>query len=59
MELEAIARDHSGDDQVNWVTAIFMGLFHVGAVAASFSSRGKHFSWHVLCGGFRAASASG
>src|SRR4249920_262889 len=43
MELETIAREHSGDDQINWVTAIFMGLFHVGAVAALF-----FFTWKAF-----------
>ena len=43
MELEAIARDHSGDDQINWVTATFMGLFHVGAIAALF-----FFTWKAV-----------
>jgi len=43
MELEAIARDHSGDHQINWVTAIFMGLFHLGAVAALF-----FFTWKAF-----------
>ena len=43
MELEKIARNHAGDDQINWVTAIFMGLFHVGAIAALF-----FFTWKAL-----------
>src|SRR5262245_50546302 len=43
MELEAIGRNHSGDDQINWVTAIFMFLFHAGAVAALF-----FFSWKAF-----------
>ena len=43
MELEAIGRNHAGDDQINWVTAIFMFLFHAGAVAALF-----FFSWKAF-----------
>ena len=43
MELEEIARNHAGEDQINWVTAIFMGLFHVGAIAALF-----FFSWKAF-----------
>src|SRR5215469_3372733 len=31
------------EDRVNWITAIFMGLFHVGAIAALF-----FFSWKNL-----------
>jgi stearoyl-CoA desaturase (delta-9 desaturase) len=40
MELEALGRSHAGDDKINWVTATFMGLFHLGAVAALF-----FFTW--------------
>jgi len=40
MELEALGRSHAGDDKTNWVTATFMGLFHLGAVAALF-----FFTW--------------
>ena len=36
MDLEVLDRKAAGDDEVNWVTAIFMGLFHVGAIAALF-----------------------
>ena len=43
MELEAIGRNHAGDDQINWVTAIFMFLFHAGAVAALF-----FFTWKAF-----------
>ena len=43
MELEAIGRSHGGDEQINWVTAIFMFLFHAGAVAALF-----FFTWKAL-----------
>jgi sn-1 stearoyl-lipid 9-desaturase len=40
MELEALGRSHAGDDKINWVTASFMGFFHLGAVAALF-----FFTW--------------
>jgi sn-1 stearoyl-lipid 9-desaturase len=40
MELEALGRSHAGDDKINWITASFMGLFHLGAVAALF-----FFTW--------------
>ncbi|HXY52962.1 MAG TPA: acyl-CoA desaturase [Terriglobales bacterium] len=40
MELEALRRSRTGDDKTNWVTASFMGLFHLGAVAALF-----FFTW--------------
>src|ERR1700745_3765977 len=43
MELEAIERKHAGDDQINWITAFFMAMFHIGAVAALF-----FFSWKAL-----------
>src|ERR1700680_4015762 len=36
MDLEVLDRKAAADDEVNWVTAIFMGLFHVGAIAALF-----------------------
>jgi hypothetical protein len=58
MELENIGRNHAADDQINWVTAIFMGLFHVGAIAALFFTW-KAFLWPASCGGCRARSASG
>ena len=43
IELEALDRKAAADDEVNWVTAIFMGLFHVGAIAALF-----FFTWKAL-----------
>jgi stearoyl-CoA desaturase (delta-9 desaturase) len=48
MELENIGRNHAADDQINWVTAIFMGLFHVGAIAALFFFTWKAFFVSVL-----------
>ena len=29
MELEALHREPAADNEINWVTATFMGLFHV------------------------------
>jgi fatty-acid desaturase len=43
MELDDIGKTHAGDDQINWVTASFMLLFHLGAVAAIF-----FFTWKAL-----------
>src|ERR1700755_2009251 len=43
MELEAIGRNHAGEDQINWITALFMMMFHVGAVAALF-----FFTWKAF-----------
>src|SRR5690242_10392717 len=43
IELEALDRKAAADDEINWVTALFMGLFHVGAIAALF-----WFSWKAF-----------
>jgi fatty-acid desaturase len=43
MELEVLQRKQKANDQINWVTASFMLLFHLGAVAALF-----FFSWKAL-----------
>ena len=43
MELEALHREPAADNEINWVTATFMGLFHVGAIAALF-----FFTWKAL-----------
>ena len=43
MNLEALDRKAAADNEINWVTASFMALFHVGAIAALF-----FFSWKVL-----------
>jgi stearoyl-CoA desaturase (delta-9 desaturase) len=43
MDLEDIGKTHAGDDQINWVTASVMFLFHAGAVAALF-----FFTWKAL-----------
>ena len=42
MHLEALAKQ-PGDKDINWVTAIVMGLFHAGVVAAFF-----FFTWNAL-----------
>ena len=41
--LEVLDGKAAADDEINWVTAIFMALFHVGAIAALF-----FFSWKAL-----------
>ena len=43
MELESLEKRQAAKGEINWVTAIFMGLFHVGAVAALF-----FFTWKAL-----------
>ena len=43
MQLEDLGKTQSAKNEVNWVTAIFMALFHVGAVAALF-----FFTWKAL-----------
>ena len=43
IDLEALDRKAAADNEINWVTASFMALFHVGAIAALF-----FFSWKVL-----------
>jgi hypothetical protein len=43
MELEALDRKAAVNTEINWVTAIFMALFHIGAVAALF-----FFTWKAF-----------
>src|ERR1700733_9969558 len=43
MQLEALERKAAAKNEINWVTASFMLLFHIGAVAALF-----FFSWKAL-----------
>ena len=43
MKIETIAKELSNDNQVNWVTAFFMAVFHIGAIAALF-----FFTWKAL-----------
>jgi len=52
-------RDQANRDGFNWGTAIAMGLFHVGAVAALFFFTWPAFFVALFFGGFRAASGSG
>jgi sn-1 stearoyl-lipid 9-desaturase len=43
MQIDALERKQAADNEVNWVTAFFMGAFHIGAVAALF-----FFTWKAL-----------
>ena len=43
MQLQALERKPAADNQINWVTATFMALFHLGAIAAFF-----FFTWKAL-----------
>ena len=43
MQLESLEKRQAANGEINWVTAIFMALFHVGAVAALF-----FFTWKAL-----------
>src|ERR1700722_7711539 len=43
MGIGDLGRKAAGQEQINWVTAIFMLLFHLGAVAALF-----FFSWKAF-----------
>jgi fatty-acid desaturase len=43
MQLQALERKPAADNQINWVTATFMALFHLGAIAALF-----FFAWKAL-----------
>jgi len=43
MQLEALQRKQAAANEVNWVTASFMGMFHIGAVAALF-----FFTWKAF-----------
>ena len=42
-QLEALAKKQSAGKKINWVTGLFMGLFHAGALAAFF-----FFTWEAL-----------
>src|SRR5579872_3076672 len=42
-QLEALAKKQSAGKKINWVTALFMGLFHAGTLAAFF-----FFTWKAL-----------
>jgi sn-1 stearoyl-lipid 9-desaturase len=41
MTIDDLGRDYAGDDNINWVTASFMILFHLGAIAAIFFTTWK------------------
>jgi fatty-acid desaturase len=43
MNIEDIGKTHAGDDKINWVTASFMMMFHLGAIAAIF-----FFTWKAF-----------
>ena len=43
MQLDDIAKQSATENKINWVTAIFMALFHVGAVVALF-----FFTWKAF-----------
>jgi len=43
MELESLEKRQAAKGEINWVTAVFMALFHIGAVAALF-----FFTWKAL-----------
>jgi sn-1 stearoyl-lipid 9-desaturase len=43
MELQALNRKAAANNEINWVTAIFMALFHIGAVVALF-----FFTWKAF-----------
>jgi len=42
-DLQGAARQRRGDDKINWITAGFMAMFHLGAIAAIF-----FFTWKAL-----------
>src|SRR5262249_8822508 len=43
VDIEILAKKQAADDEVNWVTAFFMAVFHIGAVAALF-----FFTWKAF-----------
>ena len=58
MQIE-LGKKAAGKNEIKWITAIFMFLFHVGSVVALFFFRGRLSSWRSSCIGFREASGSG
>ena len=48
----------ASDGEINWITAIAMTAFHVGAVAAFFFIDWGAIADDVCCGGWPARSAS-
>ena len=59
MTLADLAKKSAANNEINWVTATFMMLFHIGAVAALFffTLEGV-FPRAISCAGCRAASES-
>jgi len=43
MQLEDLEKRQAANGEINWVTTIFMSLFHIGAIAALF-----FFTWKAL-----------
>jgi len=43
MSIQALTKQQSSGNQVNWVTSFFMAAFHIGAIAALF-----FFTWKAL-----------
>ncbi len=43
MWVDDLQKKQTGEDKINWVTASFVVLFHLGAVAALF-----FFTWKAL-----------
>jgi stearoyl-CoA desaturase (delta-9 desaturase) len=43
MHIDSLAKRRPADNEINWVTTFFMGVFHLGALAAPF-----FFTWKAL-----------
>jgi sn-1 stearoyl-lipid 9-desaturase len=48
--LDVLQKKQKGDDEINWITASFMVLFHLGAVAALFFFTWKAFFVAIFLG---------
>ncbi len=48
IQLESLQKQAATNDQINWVTAIFMILFHLGAIAALFFFTWKAFFLAII-----------
>ena len=48
MQLDALGKKPAGDNEINWITAVSMLLFHIGAVAALFFFTWKAFFVAIL-----------
>ena len=55
-DIEVLKKKQKSNDEVNWVTAIFMGLFHVGAIAALTPAEASHLYDKNFAHLFRKAS---